>query len=81
MPVGLIHYFLGGTNVESWISGKVLQEMPDFSKVVEDIRAMPDKVAMKADYLKALELGTIVLMKVLLPGNRYGLRISLDDKA
>ena len=55
VPVGLIHTSWGGTNVESWISGKVLQEMPDFSKVVEDIRAMPDKAAMKADYLKALE--------------------------
>lgn len=55
VPVGLIHTSWGGTNVESWISGTVLKEMPDFTKVVEDVRAMPDKSAMKAEYLKGLE--------------------------
>lgn len=55
VAVGLIHTSWGGTNVESWISGKVLKEMPDFAKTVEDISSMPDKSAMKAEYLKNLE--------------------------
>lgn len=55
IPVGLIHTSWGGTNVESWISGKVLKEMPDFAKVVEDVQAMPDRSAMKAEYMKGLE--------------------------
>lgn len=55
VAVGLIHTSWGGTNVESWISGKVLKEMPDFAKTVEDISSMPDKSAMKAEYLKGLE--------------------------
>lgn len=48
-------YFLGGTNVESWISGEVLKEMPEFVKTVESIQKMPnDKKILKAEYLKEL---------------------------
>ena len=81
VPVGLIHTSWGGTNVESWISGKVLQEMPDFSKVVEDIRAMPDKAAMKADYLKALEAWNNRVDEGFAAGKPVRAEVSLDDKA
>lgn len=81
VPIGLIHTSWGGTNVESWISGKVLQEMPDFSKVVEDIRAMPDKTAMKADYLKALEAWNNRVDEGFAAGKPVRAEASLDDKA
>ena len=52
VPVGLIHTSWGGTNVESWISGEVLKEMPEFVKTVESIQKMPgDKKILKAEYL------------------------------
>ncbi|MEO4795158.1 sialate O-acetylesterase [Bacteroides uniformis] len=55
VPVGLIHTSWGGTNVESWISGKILEEMPDFVKTVDAIKKMPsDKKALKAEYEKEL---------------------------
>lgn len=54
VPVGLIHTSWGGTNAESWVSGKVLDEMPDFARALAEVRAMPDMATMKANYLKTL---------------------------
>lgn len=55
VPVGLIHTSWGGTNVESWISGKMLKEMPDFAQTVADVQNMPaDKQTLKAEYQKEL---------------------------
>ena len=81
VPVGLIHTSWGGTNVESWISGKVLQEMPDFSNVVEEVRAMPDKTAMKAEYLKTLEAWNNRVDEGFAAGKPVRAEVSLDDKA
>lgn len=79
VPVGLIHTSWGGTNVESWISGKVLQEMPDFSNVVEEVRAMPDKTAMKAEYLKTLEAWNNRVDEGFAAGKPVRAEVSLDD--
>ncbi|RGX77728.1 sialate O-acetylesterase [Bacteroides stercorirosoris] len=79
VPVGLIHTSWGGTNVESWISGKVLKEMPDFTKVVEDIRLMPDKSAMKAEYLKGLETWNNRVDEGFAAGKPIRAEVSLDD--
>lgn len=79
VPVGLIHTSWGGTNVESWISGKVLQEMPDFSDVVEEVRAMPDKTAMKAEYLKTLEAWNNRVDEGFSAGKPVRAEVSLDD--
>lgn len=54
IAVGLIHTSWGGTNVESWISGRVLREMPEFVSVLEDLKAMPDRETLKAEYGKRL---------------------------
>ena len=54
--------------------------MPDFSKVVEDIRAMPDKAAMKADYLKALEVWNNRVDEGFAAGKPVRAEVSLDDK-
>ncbi|MCD7939365.1 MAG: 9-O-acetylesterase [Bacteroides intestinalis] len=79
VPVGLIHTSWGGTNVESWISGKVLQEMPDFSNVVEEVCAMPDKIAMKAEYLKTLESWNNRVDEGFSAGKPVRAEVSLDD--
>ena len=79
VPVGLIHTSWGGTNVESWISGKVLQEMPDFSNVVEEVRAMPDKTAMKTEYLKTLEAWNNRVDEGFSTGKPVRAEVSLDD--
>lgn len=79
VPVGLIHTSWGGTNVESWISGKVLQEMPDFSNVVEEVCAMPDKTAMKAEYLKTLEAWNNRVDEGFSAGKPVRAEVSLDD--
>ena len=79
VPVGLIHTSWGGTNVESWISGKVLQEMPDFSNVVEEVRAIPDKTAMKAEYLKTLEAWNNRVDEGFADGKPVRAEVSLDD--
>ena len=79
VPVGLIHTSWGGTNVESWISGKVLQEMPDFSNVVEEVCAMPDKTTMKAEYLKTLEAWNNRVDEGFSAGKPVRAEASLDD--
>lgn len=79
VPVGLIHTSWGGTNVESWISGKVLKEMPDFTKVVDNIRLMPDKSAMKAEYLKGLETWNNRVDEGFAAGKPIRAEVSLDD--
>lgn len=56
VPVGLIHTSWGGTNVESWISGELLEEMPDFKETVARIRRLvKDNRTLKAEYQKALK--------------------------
>ncbi len=79
VAIGLIHTSWGGTNVESWISGKILKEMPDFSKTVDDIRTMPDKSAMKAEYLKGLEAWNNRVDEGFAAGKPTRAEVSLND--
>lgn len=79
VAVGLIHTSWGGTNVESWISGKVLKEMPDFVKTVEDLRSMPEKSAMKAEYLKKMEDWNSRIDEGFATGKPVRAKAALDD--
>lgn len=79
VPVGLIHTSWGGTNAESWISGKMLKEMPDFAKVVEEVKAMPDRNAMKAEYLKGLQAWENLVDDGFATGKPVRAAASLDD--
>lgn len=55
VPVGLIHTSWGGTIAEAWISGKVLNEMPDFQKAIAEVQALPDRTIAAAEYKKKAE--------------------------
>lgn len=81
VPVGLIHTSWGGTNVESWISGEVLKEMPEFVKTVESIQKMPgDKKILKAEYLKELTAWNNRVDEGFAEGKPVRAAASLDDK-
>ncbi len=81
VPVGLIHTSWGGTNVESWISGEVLKEMPEFVKTVESIQKMPgDKKILKAEYLKELTAWYNRVDEGFAEGKPVRAAASLDDK-
>lgn len=53
VPVGLVHTSWGGTNVESWISGQTLKQVPAFAQRVEQI-AGTDLDSLRADYRQRL---------------------------
>ncbi len=81
MEMRLIHTSWGGTNVESWISGEVLKEMPEFVKTVESIQKMPnDKKILKAEYLKELTAWNNRVDEGFAEGKPVRAAASLDDK-
>lgn len=80
IPVGLIHTSWGGTNVESWISGKILKEMPDFVQTVETIQKMPsDKETLKMEYERELTAWNNRVDEGFAEGNPARAAVSLDD--
>lgn len=82
IPVGLIHTSWGGTNVESWISGKVLKEMPEFVQTVETLEGLPDnKEALKAQYDKELAAWNNRVDEGFTEGKPARATVSLKDAA
>lgn len=82
VPVGLIHTSWGGTNVESWISGKMLKEMPDFAQIAVDVQQMAaDKQTLKAEYEQVLTAWNNRFDKGLSEGKPVRASVSLDDGA
>ena len=41
VPVGLIHSSWGGTDIEPWISGEYLRQLPAFAEKVDSVAALP----------------------------------------
>lgn len=80
VPVGLIHTSWGGTNVESWISGKVLEEMPDFAETAASVRKMAgDKKVLKAEYDEELAAWNNRVDEGFAEGKPVRAAVSLDD--
>lgn len=79
VPIGLIHTSWGGTIAEAWTSGKVLNEMPDFRKAIEEVQSLPDKTIAAAEYKKNAEAWKIRANKEYAAGKPARAAMTLND--
>lgn len=49
VPIGLINSSWGGTNIESWISGEALKQVPEFADAVQYVKEMSVKTPAEYD--------------------------------
>lgn len=79
VPIGLIHTSWGGTIAEAWTSGKVLNEMPDFRKAIEEVQILPDKTTAAAEYKKNAEAWKLRANKEYAAGKPARAAMALND--
>lgn len=79
VPIGLIHTSWGGTIAEAWTGGKVLNEMPDFRKAIEEVQTLPDPSILAAEYKKNAEAWKLRSNKEYAAGKPARAAMTLND--